>query len=538
MFRQRGRAKLAFWNEGYVTDVGYTINFFREMTPAWLAFTAVSLGHRPPDLSRPFRWAELGCGNGFTAAVVAAAYPQAEVWAMDFNPAHIEVARDLSQRAGLANLTFIEASFADLAETPAARMPAFDFITAHGVYSWIAPEHRRQITDFVRDRLRPGGLFYNSYNDVVGWAAMLPVRALMRTVAEATPGTSDEALGPITALIGTLREGGAGFFKVNPAVESKLETLQRVDPRYVVHEYLNAHWHPLMFTDVAGEAAEAKCSFVGSATLTDNIETTSVPPDLLAAFRGIRDVRLKETVRDFASAQSFRRDIYRKGTNRLSTGEHLALLDEIRLIAVSDPPQDDAELTFSCSIGTLAGSREVYGPLLHALAEGPLSLTRARQTAGLADKSLNEVLQALTLLTSAGYTHPAAPGNASAARTACRELNRAITATNAAGSNIRSLAAPAIGSAITVDPMDALVIGAVLDGHPPAREVLAEQLERALERTGRHILREGKAVEEPAEVRRLAREIVDATLTRGAPRLRQLGILDGDEGDREEEGAR
>ena len=528
---------MPFWNEGYVTDVAYTTNFFREMTPAWLSFAAISLGHRPPDLSRPFRWAELGCGNGFTAAVVAACYPQAEVWGVDFNPAHIEAARRLAERAGLTNLTFVECSFAELAEAPAASIPVFDFIVAHGVYSWIAPEHRRQITEFVRHKLCPGGLFYNSYNDIVGWAAMMPLQALMRIVAASTSGTADDAIEPITGLIETLLKGGAGFFKVNSAVESKLERLRHIDRRYVVHEYLNAHWHPLMFADVVEEVAEAKCTFIGSATLTDNIEATSVPPDLLPAFRDIRDSRLKETVRDFASAQSFRRDIYRKGITGLNTGEHLSLLEQIQLIAVNDPPPDDAELAFSCSIGTLSGAREIYGPLLHALAEGPLSLARARATPGLAGKSLNEVLQSLTLLISAGYAHPALPAETSfGARTAARTLNRAIAEINTGGGNIRSIAAPAIGSAITVDPMDSLLIGEVLAGQSAGREALAERLVKALERTGRHILRDGKPVAEPTEVWRLATEVVDGVLTRGSARLRALGILDASDGGRNERG--
>ncbi len=85
---------MAHWDHGYVTDVVYTNNFYRETTPAWLASTALLLGHRPPDLAGAFRYADLGCGNGFTALTVAATSPQAEVWGFDFNPAHIEAARE------------------------------------------------------------------------------------------------------------------------------------------------------------------------------------------------------------------------------------------------------------------------------------------------------------------------------------------------------------------------------------------------------------------------------------------------------------
>lgn len=91
------------WNDGYVTDVAYTTSFFRELTPAWIGMSALMLGYRPPDLAAPFRYADLGCGNGFTALVVAATCPHAEVWGFDFNPVHIEFATNLASRASLTN---------------------------------------------------------------------------------------------------------------------------------------------------------------------------------------------------------------------------------------------------------------------------------------------------------------------------------------------------------------------------------------------------------------------------------------------------
>ena len=97
---------MAKWDEGYVTDVAYTSNFYREITPAWLAATSLLLGHRSPDLDKPFSYADLGCGNGFTTLVIAATCPHADVWGFDFNPAHVEFATRLAERAGLTNVRF------------------------------------------------------------------------------------------------------------------------------------------------------------------------------------------------------------------------------------------------------------------------------------------------------------------------------------------------------------------------------------------------------------------------------------------------
>jgi SAM-dependent methyltransferase len=167
------------WTEGYVSDVVYTANIYREQMPSWIGFATLLMGFRAPDIAEPFRVAELGCAHGLSLAAAAACSPQAEFWGFDFNPAHVESARLLAREAELANLHFEECAFADLL---ARDLPDFDFILLHGVWTWVSASARRAVLDFITANLRPGGLVFNSYNVVTGWAAMLPVRALMRLV--------------------------------------------------------------------------------------------------------------------------------------------------------------------------------------------------------------------------------------------------------------------------------------------------------------------------------------------------------------------
>src|SRR5580704_9895005 len=193
---------MAQWDHGYVTDMAYTSNAYQEMMPTWLAACATLLGHRPPDLAAPFRYADLGCGNGLTILIAAATNPHAEFWGFDFNPTHIENARLLAARAELTNIHFEEVSFEALAtgdRTPprdanmareaepsatGALSGTFDFVTAHGILSWVSLENRRHLAACIGRLTRPGGLIYLSYNTSTGWAGMEPVRLLMRQYAE------------------------------------------------------------------------------------------------------------------------------------------------------------------------------------------------------------------------------------------------------------------------------------------------------------------------------------------------------------------
>ncbi len=118
----------------------------------------------------------MACGQGFTTNILAATYPHAQFYANDFNPSHIATARDLAAKAGMKNILFFDDSFEEFLERD---LPQFDFISLHGIYSWITARNRQAIVDFIRRNLKVGGLVYISYNALPGWSAAMPMQALM-----------------------------------------------------------------------------------------------------------------------------------------------------------------------------------------------------------------------------------------------------------------------------------------------------------------------------------------------------------------------
>jgi len=513
------------WDDGYVTDVTYTTNFYREITPVWLATTCLLLGQRPPDLARPFRYADLGCGHGFTTLVIAACHPQAEVWGFDFNPAHIEWATRVADAAGLSNAHFVETSFADLAARPEAALPAFDFMVSHGVASWISPENLKLLLDVIRQRLRPGGLSYLSYNVTTGWSGMVPLRRLMWMLTDASTARTDLAAAGALDFIERMRQAGALFFQGNPRVETRLEDIRRQDPRYIAHEYLNRDWHPLMFAEVAEAMRDSRCNFVGSATLSENVDALSAPDSMLPLLAETSDQVLRETLRDFAGSQAFRRDIYRRGLAPISASEHAALLDELTIAALGQTVPDP--ITFSTPVGTVTGRTDIYRPMFDMLAGGVLSLRQVREASAYAGRSLGELLQALTLIVAGGFAHPVRPdGLTQPARAAARRLNEVLARENTHGAELPRLSAPLIASALQVDLLETLMVGELLAGMQPNLPNLTLAVTSALQRSGRNIQRDGKPVTDPAEIQSMAGDIAKRFLDRRIPILHLLGILE------------
>src|SRR5215472_16315211 len=98
--------------EGYVTDVPYLRGFIPQLAPAWLDPVAILSGVAPPARQDGFAWRDLGCGQGVTAAMLAATHRPGQFHGIDAMPGHINHARRLAAEADVSNATFHAADFA------------------------------------------------------------------------------------------------------------------------------------------------------------------------------------------------------------------------------------------------------------------------------------------------------------------------------------------------------------------------------------------------------------------------------------------
>src|SRR5450755_999854 len=160
----------------YVDDVAYVRGFIPELSPAWLDFTGLLWGFEPVDRTGGFAWCDLGCGQGVNAAVFAATHPSGQFHGIDFLAEHIDHARGLAKAAGAGNAVFHAADFGAAVDLD---LPPLDYITAHGVYSWVDDRARRDLRRFVDRHLKPGGRVYVSYNALPGRAPDAPFQRLM-----------------------------------------------------------------------------------------------------------------------------------------------------------------------------------------------------------------------------------------------------------------------------------------------------------------------------------------------------------------------
>lgn len=118
----------------------------------------------------------------------------------------------------------------------------------------------------------------------------------------------------------------------NPACAAALAASSRAPISYVAHEFLNATWEPFYCVDVADQWQEAGVAYVGSATLTDNHAELLVDESTLQSVAQLAHERQRRLALDFATNQSFRRDVFWRPTRLDGDSED-------RLIGCIEDPQ-------------------------------------------------------------------------------------------------------------------------------------------------------------------------------------------------------
>ena len=362
---------------GYITDVGYMPTFTHFVAPDWLDLTALISGFAPPARADGFAFCELACGCGLTSAVLAATHREGVFHAVDLMPGHIAFAHRLVERIGIVNLTLHEMDFARAARLG---LPRFQYIVAHGVYSWVGAQAREDLRSFIDRCLAPDGLVYLSYNAMPGWAADLPFRYLVATLAHRVSGDSIERYDAAEAALRRLSTAGMPALRISPIFTRFLAKQRRRLPvSYFAHEYLAPAWQPFYVTEVRAELATIGLRPVGAATLTDNFDSFVLQAAQRDALAEIDDDDLRELVRDCMLMSRFRRDVFSRGATRLTKGEQRRNILGRRFALMV--PEPLVAYLMRTAAGSLRFDNSLARRIVAALSQSPQQLRSVGQPA-------------------------------------------------------------------------------------------------------------------------------------------------------------
>lgn len=291
--------------DGYVADESFPSGCDARFVPGWIDAILGQAGVAAPRAPRrPFTYVDLGCGDGAGLVLLAAAYPEARVIGIDALPAHIDRARALAAAAGLTNIEFRCATFAEASDLPRG---CADYVALRGVVTWVSDAVAGTALDRAARLLRPGGVLAIGYNVLPAWT---PVLAFQRLVFDCAAGLPGHGAARFDAAVAMLRAAGL----IQPEVLAWLdEKRRRLPPGYFPHEYLNRHWQPVWSGDLI-----ARAEGLGLAHAA-NADPGRQRPDFFlrkaerAALAALPGRHAREIATDIYLETAFRTDLFVKG---------------------------------------------------------------------------------------------------------------------------------------------------------------------------------------------------------------------------------
>lgn len=434
------------WNAGYVTDVNYTFGYYGELNPIRCRLPLLMVGRHAPKIENA---CELGFGQGLSVSIHAAAQPGINWYGTDFNPSQAAFASEMVRLSG-AEAKLYDEAFADFCARQ--DLPDFDFIGLHGIWTWISDANRGVLVDFIRRKLRPGGVLYVSYNTLPGWSASAPIRHLMKRHADIMGAPGQGIVGQTDAALNFIDQFLALdplYAKANPGAAERLKLVKGQDRKYLAHEYMNRDWHPMYFADMENWLGDAKVGFASSAHVLDNLYELNMTPQQSEFMRNVPDTSLRETIRDYCVNQQFRRDYWVRGVRALVGHEQMAALRDERVVLTM--AKEGLPTNVRGVIGEATLIDAIYQPIYELLLDHKPHTILELET-HVSGKGINfaQLTSALTILLGLGVVSPAAPGqDITKAKTRTQAFNRAISRRSLSVGDIGVFASPVTGGGVS-----------------------------------------------------------------------------------------
>lgn len=289
--------------------------------PERIATIAALLGVEAPDPATA-RVLDIGCGDGGNLVPMAAALPRGSFTGIDLSPRSIGEAREFARDLGLANIAF---HAGDLRDLPVAA-GHFDYIVAHGFYSWVPAPVRAALFETIRARLSPRGVAFISHN-------VLPGCALRRMVWDVlnphVAGIEDPLARIAEARAMAARMADAMALQPGLAATLAVEFRDIADrPGFaVLHDDLAPINHPVLVRDIVAEGQANGLAWLGDADLFRHAAPAF--GDTMNAWLAAADRMTREHVIDHLRLRRFRESLFVHGERRVG-----ATPDARRLVAM------------------------------------------------------------------------------------------------------------------------------------------------------------------------------------------------------------
>jgi len=342
-------------------EVPYPSGLFPQTHPNRLATAAYLRGMFPAPIDH-CRVLELGCGSANNLVSMAFQHPGSEFVGVDLGQVPIASGAAIVAELKMHNVT-LEAM--DICDVNPDEFGTFDFIIAHGVYSWVPQRVRERILEISRELLNQQGIAYISYNAYPGCHFRDLVRHMMCFHTQKFEGVDEKAT-QARALIKFVAESRIKPDYYTEAFRSQLARLEKYQAESLYHDDLSPSAQPFYFHEFMEAAERHDLKFVGEAVqdASDQALFTDETLRRMAELEAADEI-VREQYKDFLCGTGFHQTLLCRKETQLSAtfpDERIPeLFAECDSVAMSDPEQaGDAPVEFKSPRG---GKVEITHPV-------------------------------------------------------------------------------------------------------------------------------------------------------------------------------
>ena len=244
-------------------EIPYPSRAYCQTRPERLAAVARLFGMEPANF-RKARVLELGCASGGNLIPMAAAYPESHFVGIDLSKKQIDESRKAVDDLGLNNIEMKHFSISDVDRS----FGTFDYIIAHGIYSWVPEDVRDAIITVCKQNLTRNGIAYVSYNTLPGWNMVKTIRDMMFYHVQNFSDAGSKILEARRMLDFAINNSSGGDSPYKKILQMEATLLRKVDDNYLYHDHLEHHNEPCYFHEFMSKATAKGLNYLGDSTLS------------------------------------------------------------------------------------------------------------------------------------------------------------------------------------------------------------------------------------------------------------------------------
>ena len=297
------------------SELGYKSMPFPYTTPATLEAYAALVGISAPN-PKTARVLELGATYGGNIISQALFNPDATFVGIELSQEQVEKGNEVIANAGLTNVSLVQSDIASIG----SEIGTFDYIIAHGVYSWVDDGVKDALLRLIDEHLAEDGIAYISYNTYPGWHTMDEVRQLMMfSNRDKTQFNHKEKVlhgKTIGSIVGSQILKYDNLKERNSKFLGALRSVMQKDEYYVGHDHLEPNNDPVYFYQFNDHLGAHNLAYLCDADLTLSM-VRSFDADIADTLNKLapNDHVAQEQYLDFMLDTTFRKSIICKANH-------------------------------------------------------------------------------------------------------------------------------------------------------------------------------------------------------------------------------